>query len=122
MERSLFPAASVVTDWEWDGSLECEEIVLTISEQPNCIPVEDDRESIIFRTMKLRKAKDPPPPKPVKKLVVTLAADTTFLTAPIHKMGMTELKRTLKGLGMQTTGTKAELRARLQRLIGREDK
>jgi hypothetical protein len=116
--RPLLPKATVVSQWSWDGALDCQEHVLLKSEQPNLVFVEEDSESILFRTIKLKKAAAPAPQKlkkPTQNIMVQ--PDTTFLPAPIHKMSIAELKTALKSIGMSSTGSRAELEQRLDRLI-----
>ena len=113
MDESVFPPRAVIKDWGWDGDLSCPRSVIISSEQENCIAIQNDEESILFRTIRLRKVKTAPP-KPVKKPVHTEPVkNTTFLTAPIHKMSTKELRNALKAIGVTATGSKAELRERL---------
>jgi len=70
--------------------------------------------SILFRTIKLRKAR-PAAPKPARP--PQPEPDTTFLPAPIHQMSSQELRRALKSLAASTAGSKAVLRDRLDKII-----
>jgi hypothetical protein len=121
--KPLLPKPSVVSQWAWDGNFDCPTHVPLSSEQPNVVLVEEDTESILFRTIKLKKAASPAPPK-LKKPTQNILTEpnTTFLPAPIHKMSIAELKTALKSIGMSTTGSRAELEQRLDRLINGDKK
>jgi hypothetical protein len=121
--RPLVPKPSVVSQWSWDGNLECPVHIPLKSAQPSVVFVEEDTESILFRTIKLKKAASPVPPKlkkPAQSIIVE--PNTTFLPAPIHKMSVTELKTALKSIGMSSSGSRAELEQRLDRLINGDKK
>jgi hypothetical protein len=123
MARPLLPKPTLVTQWAWDGNLDCPTHVLLKAEHANLVMVEEDTESILFRTIKLKKAGAPAPPKlkkPAQSIIVE--PNTTFLPAPIHKMSLAELKTALKSIGMSTTGSRAELEQRLDRLISGDKK
>jgi hypothetical protein len=121
MARPLLPKPALVAQWGWDGCLDCPTQVPLKAEHPGVVLVEEDTESILFRTIKLKKAGVPAAPKlkkPTQSIIVE--PDTTFLPAPIHKMSLSELKTALKSIGMSTTGSRAELEQRLDRLINGE--
>jgi hypothetical protein len=114
----ILPKPTTVSQWSWDGTLDCPVHVILKSEQSNTIFVEEDTESILFRTIKLKKAAAPPAPKLKKpSQSIILEPNTTFLPAPVHKMSIAELKNTLKSIGMSSTGSRTELEQRLDRLI-----
>jgi hypothetical protein len=120
----VFPPPSIVTDWSWDGSLSCPVVIPLPKEQTNMTVVEDDTESILLRTIRLRKsqasAAQKPKVKPIKSVVQE--PNTTFLPAPIHKMTQPELKTVLKNLGMSTAGSRGELAQRLENFMARGKK
>jgi hypothetical protein len=120
----VFPAPSIITDWTWDGNLSCPTVIPLPKDQTNLTVVEDDTESILLRTIRLKKsqasAAQKPKVKPVKSIIQE--PDTTFLPAPIHKMTQAELKTVLKNLGMSTTGNRAELAQRLEAFMSRGKK
>ena len=117
MESSVFPNRSVVKTWEWNGSLDCSTSVVVAEDRENAIKICDDEESILFRTIRLRKAKATPP-KPAKKQTHPEPdRNTSFLPAPIHKMSIKELRNALKAVGLPATGSQAEMRARLSELM-----
>lgn len=118
MEKSFFQAPSLITEWKWNGSLDCESIVGCGREE---LRIEKDEDSLLFRTMSLRKPK-PAPAKQQKKQIPTAEPTTTFLEAPIHKMTSAEVKKALKSIGLKTTGNLAELRERLEKFVGNRRK
>jgi hypothetical protein len=121
--RPLFPRPSIVANWTWDGGLDCPAEIAAEWEQAKVATIEEDTESILFRTNKLKKAAAAPPRKPkTAARNMIQEANTTFLPAPLHKMTMAELKGALKSIGMGTTGSRAELEQRLEKLVGCEQK
>ncbi|KAH0789812.1 hypothetical protein GPJ56_006314 [Histomonas meleagridis] len=118
-----FPSPSIISNWVWNGDMECETVLPIINESPNFQVIEQDTEPLIFRRLRLEKSKttkdtkpaQPKPPKNGKSIIQENA--TSFLPAPIHKMTTAELKKTLKSLGLVTTGTREEMAQRLQKFI-----
>ncbi|KAK8884563.1 hypothetical protein M9Y10_043677 [Tritrichomonas musculus] len=118
--KSLFSAPSTIQKWEWDGNMDCQTVLPIVTEDSKCVNIELDSDSLLFRSLNLRRSKNTvsqskPPKRPVQNK--TQEPDTTFLPAPIHKMSQQELKESLKRIGLQTTGTKAELMQRLDHFI-----
>lgn len=118
--KSLFSNPTVIKNWEWDGKMECQTVLPIVTEDTNCVDIELDSESLLFRYLKLSRNKKAvsqakPPKKPPQR--IEPETDTAFLPAPIHKMTLKELKQTLKRLGLQTTGTPLEIKQRLENFI-----
>ena len=117
--KSLFTTPATIKSWDWDGSFNCEEIIPVQTANSDFVKIELDSESILLRTLKLRKSKNTmmhnrPQVRPVKS---EPESHTTFLPAPLHKMTQQELKQSLKSIGLQTTGTRADLVERLEKFM-----
>lgn len=120
MEKSFFQAPSVIESWDWNGALECPGIVIPRSNKDDCIEIQKCDQSPLFRTIALRKAKQAPSKsQQPKKPPPASEATTTFLKVPIHKMTLVEVKEALRGIGLRTEGTLAELRERLDKFVNR---
>ena len=123
--KSLFSSPSIIQKWEYDGNMDCQTIVPIVTEDSNCIDIQLDSESLLLRHLNLRRNKStvsqPKPPKPPVQNK-NQESHTTFLPAPIHKMNQQELKKSLKSIGLQTTGTRAELVQRLENFVNRGKK
>ena len=110
---------SQIKHWQWNGIMQGD-IALPIDEDyDQCVFIDKDSESILFRTIK-RKGQAAEAPKHVsnEKNYVN-DKDTSIFPAPIHKMTLQQLIETLKKLGLKTTGSKSELQSRLKSYLSK---
>lgn len=119
--KSLFSTPSTIQKWEWDGNMDCQTVLPIVTKDSNCVNISLDQDSLLYRLLKLKRSKSnvsqSKQPKHPTAPNASQESHTTFLRAPIHKMTQQELKQTLKNIGLQTTGTRAELAQRLENFV-----
>lgn len=113
--KSSFLAPSIITEWNWDGDLDCETVLFSFDESEQ---IENSQQSFLYQCIlskKKQQAAKAGKKDGKKKTLQYIEQNETILPAPIHKMTIPQIKETLKALGLSQTGNRNELVKRLEK-------